>query len=78
MNTDESLMLLPLQRGGYRWGGVLILQRQKEYPPGPLRRRGSKQPWRSGHMESDKVLKVIGFGTLAIIVLGILLFLFKM
>jgi hypothetical protein len=28
-------------------------------------------------MESDKMLKIIGFGTLAIIVLGILLFLFK-
>jgi hypothetical protein len=29
-------------------------------------------------MESDKMLKIMGFGTLAIIVLGILLFLFKM
>jgi hypothetical protein len=29
-------------------------------------------------MESDKVLKIIGYGTLAIVVLGILLFLFKM
>lgn len=28
-------------------------------------------------MESDKMLKIIGYGTLAIIVLGILLFLFK-
>jgi hypothetical protein len=28
-------------------------------------------------MESDKMLKIMGFGTLAIIVLGILLFLFK-
>ncbi len=29
-------------------------------------------------MESDKMLKIIGYGTLAVIVLGILLFLFKM
>jgi hypothetical protein len=29
-------------------------------------------------MESDKMLKIMGFGTLAIVVLGILLFLFKM
>ncbi len=29
-------------------------------------------------MESDKMLKIMGFGTLAIIVLGILLFIFKM
>ena len=29
-------------------------------------------------MESDKMLKIMGFGTLAVIVLGILLFLFKM
>ena len=28
-------------------------------------------------MESDKMLKIMGFGTLAIIILGILLFLFK-
>jgi hypothetical protein len=28
-------------------------------------------------MESDKLLKIMGFGTLAVIVLGILLFLFK-
>jgi len=28
-------------------------------------------------MESDKMLKIMGFGTLAVIVLGILLFLFK-
>jgi hypothetical protein len=28
-------------------------------------------------MESDKMLKIMGFGTLAIVVLGILLFLFK-
>ncbi len=28
-------------------------------------------------MESDKMLKIMGFGTLAIIVLGILLFIFK-
>ncbi len=29
-------------------------------------------------MESDKILKIVGYGTLAIVVLGILLFLFKM
>jgi hypothetical protein len=29
-------------------------------------------------MESDKMLKIMGYGTLAIVVLGILLFLFKM
>jgi len=29
-------------------------------------------------VESDKMLKIMGFGTLAIVVLGILLFLFKM
>ncbi len=28
-------------------------------------------------MGSDKILKIMGFGTLAIIILGILLFLFK-
>jgi hypothetical protein len=28
-------------------------------------------------MESDKILKIIGFGTLAIILLGFLLFMFK-
>ena len=28
-------------------------------------------------MESDKMLKIMGFGTLAIIILGILLFIFK-
>ena len=28
-------------------------------------------------MDSDKILKFMGFGTLAIIILGILLFLFK-
>jgi hypothetical protein len=29
-------------------------------------------------MESDKMLKIMGFGTLAIVVLGIVLFIFKM
>jgi hypothetical protein len=29
-------------------------------------------------MESDKMLKIMGYGTLAVIVLGILLFIFKM
>ncbi len=28
-------------------------------------------------MESDKMLKIIGFGTLAVIILGVILFLFK-
>ena len=28
-------------------------------------------------MGSDKILKIMGFGTLAIVILGILLFLFK-
>ncbi len=28
-------------------------------------------------MESDKMLKIIGYGTLGVIVLGVLLFLFK-
>jgi hypothetical protein len=32
----------------------------------------------SGHMESDKMLKIMGFGTLAIIILAGILFWFKM
>jgi hypothetical protein len=62
------IVTLSLSKGG----------NQGRSPPASFRRRGSKQHQRSRYMESDKMLKIMGYGTLAVIVLGILLFIFKM